>query len=305
MPMRFDEPFWIGDRYFSLDDIALIANTLRRFRRLSRPELVATLCENLPWTTALGAPRLAACRKLLDAIEAAQWMPVPPKGARRRGRPSANRQGEPIPDPVIAASLAAVQPIVVSPVDPSDRPSWNATMATYHPLGYLQAFGARQEYWIESWAGPEPVRLGGLLFAAAALKLQARDTWIGWDPTTRARFRARIINNSRFLILPSVRVPHLASHVLGLAARRVRADWQTRYGVAPVLLETFVEQPWRGTCYAAANWECVGVTTGRGRNSQSKQATLPKKTIWLYPLVRRWRTALEAPWPAPQTAEID
>ncbi len=82
MPIHFDEPFWIGDRYFSLDDIALIQNTLRRFRRLRRPELVATLCENLPWTTAMGAPRLAACRKLLDAIEEAQWMPVPPNGPR-------------------------------------------------------------------------------------------------------------------------------------------------------------------------------------------------------------------------------
>ena len=78
MPRQFDEPFWIGDRYFSLEDLALIAETLRRFRRLGRSELVATLCENLPWTTAMGAPRLAACRKLLAAIEAADWMPVPP-----------------------------------------------------------------------------------------------------------------------------------------------------------------------------------------------------------------------------------
>ena len=305
MPLHFDEPFWIGDRYFSLDDIALIEETLRRFRRLGRPELVATLCQNLPWTTAAGAPRLAACRKLLDAIEAAQWMPVPPKRAPRRGRPSADHQGDPIPDIAITTSLSAVQPLVVTPVDPLDMPIWNATLATFHPLGYQQAFGARQQYWIVSLAGAEPVRLGGLLFAAAAQKLQARDTWIGWDATTRARCRARIVNNSRFLILPRVHIPHLASHVLGLAARRIRADWQVRYGFAPVLLETFVEEPWRGTCYAAANWQCVGMTAGRGRNSRTKQATLPKKTLWMYPLVRHWRQALQEPWPAPRTEAIE
>lgn len=303
MPIRFDEPFWIGDRYFSLGDIALIENTLRRFRRLSRPELVATLCENLPWTTATGAPRLAACRKLFDAIDAAEWMVLPPKRPTRRGRPAADRQGVPIPDVPIATTLAQVQPIAVTPVDRGDLPVWNATMATYHPLGYQQAFGARQQYWILSLAGSEPVRLGALLFAAAAQKLQDRDAWIGWDATTRARFRARIVNNSRFLILPSVHIPHLASHVLGLAARRIRADWRARYGFAPVLLETFVEQPWRGTCYAAANWANVGVTAGRGRNSQTKHAILPKKTIWLYPLVRSWRRDLEAPWPTPRTED--
>jgi hypothetical protein len=140
---------------------------------------------------------------------------------------------------------------------------------------------------------------------AAAQKLQARDTWIGWDATIRARCRARIVNNSRFLILPSVHIPHLASHVLGLTARRIRADWQARYGFAPVLLETFVEQPWRGTCYAAANWECVGVTAGRGRNSRTKEAILPKRAIWMYPLVHNWRRALEAPWPTPVTEDVE
>lgn len=298
MPITFQEPFWVGDRYFSMEDIALIRETLWRSRRLSRPELVATLCENLPWTTATGAPRLAACRKLLAAVDAAEWMPVPPKSPPRAGRPASDRQGVPLPDRSITATLARVQPIAVVPVDPQELPVWNATMATYHPRGYRQAFGARQQYWIVSYAEAEPVRLGGLLFASAAQKLQARDTWIGWDATQRACFRARIVNNSRFLILPHVHVPHLASHVLGLAARRIRTDWEVRYGFAPVLLETFVEDPWPGTCYAAANWYRVGLTTGRGRNSVSKRATLPRKSVWLYPLVRHWRQALHTPWPA-------
>ena len=151
-----------------------------------------------------------------------------------------------------------------------------------------------------------PRYLGGMLFASAAKALQARDTWIGWDAATRARFRARIVNQSRFLILPGVHVPHLASHALGLVARRVRTDWQRRYGFAPVLLETFVEVPATGTSYAAANWIRVGETVGRGRQDRHKTMHLPRKTIWLYPLVRHWRTALTAPWPQwTETEETD
>lgn len=232
-------------------------------------------------------------------------MPVPPKQGRRVRGPRAERQGDPIPPVAIQASLHGMQPIAVTPVGEADLPTWNATMATYHPLGYQRAFGARQPYWILSHAGSEPIRLGGLLFATAAQKLRARDTWIGWDAQARAQFRDRIVNNSRFLILPSVRVPHLASHVLGLVARRIRADWEARYGFPPVLLETFVEAPWRGTCYDAANWHYLGMTTGRGRTGEGRRVTLPPKAIWMYPLVRGWRRNLVAPWPDVRYREDD
>ena len=304
MPTRFDAPFWIGDRYFSEDDIQVLRETLRRFHRLSRGELVATLCENLPWVAPNGRPRMDACRALLQAIEDARWMPVPPKKASSSHRTaSAERQGQPLTNPPIRAPLAALQPITVTPVSAMDEPIWNATMATYHPLGFQRAFGARQRYWIESQAGTEPIRLGGLLFATAAAKLQDRDRWIGWDVSTRAQFRARIVNNSRFLILPDIQVPHLASHVLALAARRIRSDWEAQYGFAPVLLETFVEAPWAGTCYAAANWHRIGTTQGMGRQAIHHQVTLPRKTIWMYPLVRSWRTALTKPWPTRKPVE--
>lgn len=303
MPISFDEPFWIGDRYFSLEDIAVLRETLRRFQRLSRGELIATLCENLPWTTPAGKPRLDACRKLLDTIEASGWMPVPPKATYVR--PSRrDRQDEPLPNVHRTTRLRNLQPITVDPVPEADQAVWNATMATYHPLGYQRGFGARQSYWIWAHGEAEPIRLGGLLFAAAAQKLAARDTWIGWDPETRARFRARIVNNSRFLILPGVHVPHLASHVLGLVARRLRSDWLARYGFEPVLLETFVEEPWSGTCYAAANWQRLGVTTGRGRTGP-KQAVLPRKSIWVRPLIPSWREALVAPWPVVSPLDVE
>lgn len=306
MPTRFDEPFWIGDRYFSPDDIALLRETLRRFHRLSREEMVATLCENLAWIAPNGKPRRGACRELLAAIAATHWMPVPPaRPHRASGRGGRERQGAPIPRVALQAPLRAVQPVRLVPVEEADQPVWAATMATYHPLGYQRAFGARQQYWIVSQAGPEPVRLGSLLFATAAQKLAARDTWIGWDAPTRAQFRARIVNNSRFLIVPGVEVPHLASHVLGLAVRQIRQDWQARYGFAPVLLETFVEVPWAGTCYAAANWQYLGRTVGRGRNDGRHRAAVPRKAVWVYPLTRQWQSALTAPWPDRPPVEDD
>jgi hypothetical protein len=306
MPQRWDEPFWIGERFFSLEDIAHIKNTVKRFGRLTRGEIVATLCENLPWLSPNGKPRLDACRQLLESMEASGFLELPAKRTNRKPATGlTEKQGTPLDRLEISASLPDLKPIRVVPVLEEERLAWNATMATYHPLGYQRAFGARQHYWIVSEAGSTPVRLGGLLFAASAKALQARDDWIGWDSVARGKFRSRIVSNSRYLILPGVHVPHLASHVLGLVARRIRADWQERYGFSPVLLETFVELPYRGTCYAAANWIQVGETVGRGRQDRYKTANLPRKSIWLYPLVHDWRKALVQPWPALRHQEDD
>ncbi len=259
-------------------------------------ELVATLRENLPWKSLNGKPGREACHSLLDALESTPGLRLSPK--RRGGRfPRPEHQGTPVSNLGLDATLAQVRPITVVPVSAADRLQWNATMAAYHPLGFQRACGARQVYWICSLATDTPRYLGGMLFASAAKAVKARDTWIGWDPATRARFRARIVNPSRFLILPGVHVPHLASHALSLVSRRIRTDWQRRYGFAPVLLETFVELPAAGTSYAAANWTRVGETVGRSRQDRYKTIHLPHKAIWLYPLVRHWRTALTAPWP--------
>jgi len=145
--------------------------------------------------------------------------------------------------------------------------------------------------------------LGAISFSAAALALRDRDQWIGWDRHQRQRNRHLIVNNSRFLLLPWVRVPNLASHVLAKAARQVPADFQQRYGYPPVLLETFVEQErFQGTCYRAANWRCVGQTQGLGRDLHALKPAqkLPIKSIWLYPLLTGAREQLcQRPAPAP------
>ncbi|MFZ4618554.1 MAG: Druantia anti-phage system protein DruA, partial [Rectinemataceae bacterium] len=131
------------------------------------------------------------------------------------------------------------------------------------------------------------------VFGAAAWKTEPRDSFIGWDPATRAMRLGDIANNNRYLILPWVEVPHLASHVLGLLARRIRNDWMEKYCHPVALLETFVDRGrFRGTCYRAANWQCVGQTQGRSRQDRHKTMSVPIKDIYLYPLTPEFRKEL-------------
>ena len=177
-------------------------------------------------------------------------------------------------------------------------------MAKHHPLGFQRAFGAHQRYWIRGELGGEQVILGALLFAAAARHVAVRDAWLGWTREQQQRFRNRIVANSRFLILPGVQVPHLASHALSLALRRLSDDWQARYGYMPVVVETFVAQPWRGTCYRAANWLRLGQTTGQGRQDRQYAQDGTIREVFVYPLARDWRKALVAEGMLPEQADV-
>ena len=178
-------------------------------------------------------------------------------------------------------------------------------MQAYHPLGYRRPIGAHQRYWIRVQAQRGRKIVGCLLFGAAAKSLRARELWIGWSPEKRACYRARIVNNNRFLILPKVHIPHFASHSLALAARRIRSDWQSRYGYEPVILETFVEQEYLGTCYRAANWVNVGQTSSRGRQDNRHEYGASVKSLWMYPLIRDWRERLVAPFPQSIDRDVD
>ena len=132
-----------------------------------------------------------------------------------------------------------------------------------------------------------------VLFSSPAWKVGVRDAWIGWDTTTRERHLQKVVQNSRFLILPWCKIQGLASHVLGLASRRIGKDWTETFHVTPVMLETFVEMNrFNGTCYRAANWINVGETQGRGRMDRTHKKSEPVKSVWVYPLVRNYQKAL-------------
>jgi hypothetical protein len=282
----------VGSRSFTAEDIELIRWTVHRFAALSRTELARTICENLSWTAPNGRLKVEACLALLQRLQASATLPPPRAPAPRV---PAERLGTAPPSPLLRAPLAALGPIRVEPVSDEDRPAWNAMLAAYHPLGFRRACGAQQRYWVREQTPAGPRILGGLLFAAAAKAVAVRDAWIGWSDQQRRRGLHRIVANSRYLLLPDIAVPHLASHVLALAIRRLPGDWRARYGFAPALLETFVERPWAGTCYRAANWLRLGETTGRGRQDSTHAAAVPVKAIWVYPLAPDWRHRLLAP----------
>ena len=174
----------------------------------------------------------------------------------------------------------------------AQRQLWYEYMDRYHYLGYQIPFGAQLRYFIQS--NIDQARLGCLQFSSPAWRMAARDRWIGWSEEQRRTNLQKIITNSRFLIFPWIQVKNLASSVLSLAVKKVPNDWFDCYGCRPVLMETLVDQKlYKGTCYQAANWVCVGKTTGRGRmDKQNKRKGMAVKDIYLYPLSKRFRNEL-------------
>ncbi len=276
---------------FTDADLDLIRWTTDHFSTLSRTELAQTICENLPWKAPNGKLRVNECLPLLEQIHTAGIIALPAKRARAPYRPAQVR-AESLPLTEIVAGLDAVRPVTVDPVPPREQAVWDATVAKHHPLGFRRAFGAHQRYWVHGEFGGQRVVLGALLFAAAARHVAVRDAWLGWTRQEQQCFRQRVVANSRLVILPGVQVPHLASHVLSLALRRLPRDWRRRFGYEPVVVETFVAPPWRGTCYRAANWVHLGQTTGQGRQDRQYAAGGTVREVFVYPLVRNWQQAL-------------
>ena len=193
----------------------------------------------------------------------------------------------------VPTTLRELGPIELTRVETkASSQRWRTLIATYHYLGYTPFAGAQLRYLVESSSGT----LGALGFAASAWACAPRDEHIGWDAGTRKARLHLVVGNARFLILPHVTVPNLASHILGLVTRRLGSDWQLAYGYQPVLLETFVETGrFTGASYKAANWIHVGQTKGRGKLDRYNERALPVKDIYLYPLQRNYQRILTTP----------
>jgi hypothetical protein len=261
--------------------LAWIETRLADDASLTRYRLAKEVCAKLDWRDALGRPREMACRKQLAALQRQGRISLPPP---RRAPPA--WRGEPAAAQARAAvtgTLADLGAISLRPVAPGtpDSRTWNAMMQAHHPHGRGPLCGAQIRYLIDS---ARHGVVGGLAVSAAAWRLRARDAWLGWSDAERGAHLQGIVCNSRFLILPAVRVKHLASHVLGQLARRIRADWLARTGIAPWLMETCVEAARSGTAYRAANWTEVGMTAGRGRQDTAGTAAIGAKRVFLYPL---------------------
>jgi hypothetical protein len=270
------------------DELVLIRSIVDEFGGLSREELARTVCELLGWTRATGRLKARECRDLLERLEAAGVVTLPTK---RVGRPPGAHTTVPhtargdVPAP-FHGTVHDLAPILIERVTTADaRLLFRELVGRHHYLGHRVPYGAHVRYVVYA-TRPQRQVVACVQFSSAAWRMAPRDTWIGWEDATRIRHLPRILNNSRFLVLPWISAQNLASTILSRVARQVAGDWATVYGVTPVLLETLVDpRRFDGTCYRAANWIVLGTTTGRGRNDQHRRVGRAPKRVLIYPLV--------------------
>lgn len=282
-------------RPLSTDELILIQGIAKDFSSLGRTEIANTVCELLQMSRPTGKLKTVECRAFLETLEAAGLLILPPLRPQRRSErkpPPTTSLGE--FGALLEGSLKEFRPLHLELVSSTaDQALWREWMERYHYLGYRIPFGAHLRYFVQVMS-PQPIRVGALQFSSPAWRMAARDQWIGWNDQIRKDNLQMVVSNSRFLVLPWVRIRNLASSALALAARRLPDDWQMSYGIRPVLLETLVDPArFGGTCYQAANWIEVGQTSGRGRQDRKHQRhDASPKMLFLFPLVRAARSCL-------------
>jgi hypothetical protein len=263
-------------------DVAQIRDWLQAHPGSNRTRLSRELCRAWNWRNGAGRLKDMAARSLLLKLEAQGHIELPPRrtasvnALRNRQIPHIDHDQSPIEGP-----LQSVQPVRVQPVaqGSSGAVLFQFLLQRYHYLGHRNCVGENLKYLAQD---PEGRPLACLLFGSAAWKAAERDRWIGWSLEQRRRHLHLVTNNTRFLILAWVRVPHLASHLLGRVTARLSADWRQKYGHPIYLVESFVEQPrFAGVCYRAAGWVEVGLTSGRTRNDDGLKPRAAPKAIYL------------------------
>jgi hypothetical protein len=279
-------------RDISDDDVSSINELITKHQGASRRELSIRLCEAWGWLQPNGTTCDAVCRGLLLALHRAghiqlpspRWVSTKPAA---RNRPPAHVDLEPQP---LLARLSDIGPIEIRQVRrTADETLVNSLVEQHHYLGYVRPVGEHLKYLVT--AGEQPIAC--FFWSSAPRHLGPRDRHIGWSQAARKANIRLIAYQSRFLILPWVKVPHLASHLLGRMSRQLSDDWQSLYAHPIYFVETFVDpQRYRGTCYRAANWTRLGITTGRGKDAPTKQPNRPPKLVFGYPLARDFRRLL-------------
>ena len=265
--------------------------------RWSRWRLSRELATRWDWRNGAGVLKDMAARTLLVKLAQRGLITLPERRQMPTNRMRCEAAPTPgLPEPLepIAGALAQLEPLSLQEVsaEPTPRAWVKKALARFHYLGFGGTVGENLQYVVHD-AQRRP--LACLVFGAAAWKCQDRDRFIGWTAEQRQEHLALVANNTRFLILPWVKVPALGSWVLGQVAGQIARDWLSKYGHWVVLLEPFVEQQrFQGTVYRAANWKSVGVTTGRSRQDRHTCLQVPRKEIYLYPLRRNFREALGA-----------
>ncbi len=277
-----DRPLVIQGRAIGPEDVARIRDWLQAHPGSNRTRLSRELCAAWNWRNGAGRLKDMACRSLLLKLEAQGQIQLPPRRTASvnglRNRQALDLEHD---QSWIAGPLGRVQPVRVQAVSAGSSQArlFQGLLARYHYLGHRNCVGENLKYLALAQDGRP---LACLLFGSAAWRCAARDQWIGWTDHQRRRHLGLVTNNTRLLILPWVRVPDLASHLLGRVTARLSADWQQKYGHPIYLVESFVQEPrFAGTCYRAASWVQVGLTTGRTRNDDGQKPRVARKAVHL------------------------
>ena len=298
MVSAMDGLFRYRGRVLTEADLAAIRALITAQPTASRRALSEQLCTAWNWRQPNGALCAMVCRGLMLALHRAGHITLPPV-RWVNPNPLAPRAGDrpkpalvPVDPTPLGGELAALRPLAIREVRGTGEAALvNGLLAQYHPLGYTHPVGEHLKYLVTTQGRP----IACLAWASAPRHLGPRDRFIGWSADARRTHLRFLAYNTRFLILPWVQVPHLASHLLGQMARRVPADWQRVYGHPVYFLETFVDPTRsRGTCYRAANWQVLGQTTGRGKDDHTNRPNRSRKTLLGYPLTPRFRALLGA-----------
>lgn len=271
------------DRRFTRNQIVDIQKTVNMFSTLSRSELAYTICEHLNWVTPRGTNRIQTCLNALEEMEALEIIVLPPKIERQKKyiQKKINWTEKSNESTPVNCALNELMPLTLQIVIEKEQVNlWNEFVDRYHYLGYKRPIGSAMRYYIIDRSGR---KLGCLLFSFATWSLACRDQWIGWTNDQREKHLNLVINNNRFLIFPWINVNNLASHALSLITHQIADDWETHHGYRPALLETFVDPiKYKGTCYIAANWKCIGKTIGHA--SKKYPDNSDQKDVYVYPL---------------------
>jgi len=285
-----DETIIVQGRELTQTDIQGIRDLIASQPKGTRWKISRILCDQWNWRTFTGQLKDMACRTMLKKLDERGLIALPPpKGQWPMKRTQAIIE---IATDPICTNLGELTPLRIELVvaRSQDARLLHQLLSSYHYLGFRTNVGETVGYLVRD---RHDRVVASAVFGAAAWKTAPRDEFIGWDAELRAKRLGRIANNSRYLILPWVKVPHLASHILGLLARRIRNDFIKKYGHPVALIETFVDRSrFRGTCYRAANWRCVGQTQGRSRQDRYSNLSVPIKDIYLYPLTPKFREEL-------------
>jgi len=290
-----DEKLRISGHEITEEDVSVAEYIVATYKSFSRKELARTLCFCQEWVTRRDMPMLELGEKVLEHLESAGRIVLPPKREQyiangRAAMKSITFTEKTDPAGDMTGKLSEYDEIKVQPIfEKAEKALWKEYVERYHPEKYAKPMGTNLYYMIKSGSDI----LGCMMFSPSAWALEDRDKWIGWTARDRSQRLVYVLNNSRFLLFPWVKIRNLASCVLGQAARRIQDDWLEHYLYAPVVLETFIDRAhYKGSCYKAANWQMVGITKGRGRRDRYNEGLSTPRDIYMYPLEKDFRKYL-------------